>query len=236
MARDIRTKAHLQGGEIRTKANFGQTVAITVLPDPYEGATTVTPSDERQTLPTRDKTVATDITVLPAPTETLSTTENGQFTPSDGKVGFSSVTVDVQPDLRPLSVTENGSYQPEGFDGFSQVIVDVPDKYLLSTHVLGEDKLSGTYASYWLRTYMPWCIPWEEDDMNLYMMTFEGNEASQYRANICLLNSFSHQQYVFSRSQTGARVLNLNIGTDGGYDFWATAGTVIKVYKFPPVI
>ena len=127
MAKDIRTKAHLQGGEIRTKAAFGQTVAITVLPDPYEGQTTVTPSDERQTLPTRGKTVATDITVLPAPTESLATSENGTFVPSSGNVGFSEVVVDVEPSLESLSVTENGLYLPEsGTDGFDRVSVDVP--------------------------------------------------------------------------------------------------------------
>ena len=127
MAKEIRTKAHLQGGKITTKANFGQTVAVTVLPDPYEGQTTVTPSDERQTLPTRGKTVATDITVLPAPTETLSATSNGTFTPSDGHVGFSQVDVNVNvvPDLRPLSVSENGTYEPDDFDGYSDVTVDV---------------------------------------------------------------------------------------------------------------
>lgn len=127
MARDIRTKAHLQGGEIRTKANFGQTVAITVLPDPYEGATTVTPSDERQTLPTRGKTVPVDIAVLPAPVESLATSENGTFLPSFGNVGFSEVVVDVEPALESLSVTENGLYLPEsGIDGFDRVSVDIP--------------------------------------------------------------------------------------------------------------
>ena len=107
-----------------------------VAPDEYTGATEVTPSHVEQVLPTTDKLVRDDIIVNPAPTEILSTDHNGTFTPSDGHVGFYQVDVDVQPDLRPLSVTENGSYQPEGFDGFSQVIVYVPDKYLLSTHVL----------------------------------------------------------------------------------------------------
>ena len=284
----------IEGGEIQVKASVGQTVIKVVAPDEYTGSTEVTPSDAEQVLATKGKLVRDDITVHPAPTEYLSTDHNGTFTPSDGKVGFYQVDVDVNPDLRPLSVSENGTYQPDGFDGYDSVtvdvepnltslavtenglylpesgvdgydrvnvdvpvpsgsttivqngtynveqyasaMVDVPDKYLLSTHVLEEDKLSGTYPSYWLRTYMPWCIPWEEDDMNLYMMTFEGNEASQYRATACLINALNHQQYVFSRSQTGARVLILNIGNDGGYDFWATAGTVIKVYKFPPVI
>ena len=96
-----------------------------VAPDEYTGATEVTPSHVEQVLPTTDKLVRDDIIVNPAPTEILSTDHNGTFTPSDGHVGFYQVDVDVQPDLRPLSVSENGTYQPDGFDGFSQVSVDV---------------------------------------------------------------------------------------------------------------
>ena len=96
-----------------------------VAPDEYSGATEVTPSDSEQVLQTKDRLVREDITVNPAPTETLSTTSNGQFTPSSGKVGFSAVNVDVNPDLRPLSVSENGQYSPDGFDGYSDVTVDV---------------------------------------------------------------------------------------------------------------
>ena len=125
MAKDIVTKAEILGGEIDVRANFGQTVKVTVSPDPYMGDTEVTPSAETQVLATKKKFVQDDITVLPAPTETLSTTSNGQFTPSSGKVGFSAVTVDVNPDLRPLSVSENGQYSPDGFDGYSSVTADI---------------------------------------------------------------------------------------------------------------
>ena len=98
-----------------------------VAPDEYSGETVVTPSDETQVLPTRDKTVRSDITINPAPTETLATSENGTFLPSSGNVGFSSVTVDVEPALESLSVTENGLYLPDtGVDGFDRVSVDVP--------------------------------------------------------------------------------------------------------------
>lgn len=97
-----------------------------VAPDEYSGATVVTPSDETQVLQTKDKLVRDDITINPAPVEPLSTTENGQFTPSEGMVGFSSVTVDVEPALESLNVTENGLYLPEsGTDGFDRVNVDV---------------------------------------------------------------------------------------------------------------
>ena len=96
-----------------------------VAPDEYSGATEVTPSHIEQVLPTTDKLVRDDITIFPAPTEYLSTDHNGTFTPSEGKVGFYQVDVDVNPDLRPLSVSENGSYEPDGFDGYGNVSVNV---------------------------------------------------------------------------------------------------------------
>lgn len=110
-----------------------------VAPDEYSGATEVTPSDTEQVLPTTDKLVRDDITVYPAPTEYLSTDHNGTFTPSDGKVGFSQVNVDVNPDLRPLSVSENGSYQPDGFDGFNQVNVNTGIKAITGKFEITRD-------------------------------------------------------------------------------------------------
>ena len=98
-----------------------------VAPDEYSGATEVTPSDSEHVLATKDKLVRDDITVLPAPVESLATSENGTFLPSSGNVGFSEVVVDVDPSLESLSVTENGLYLPEsGTDGFDRVTVNVP--------------------------------------------------------------------------------------------------------------
>ena len=68
-----------------------------VAPDEYSGATTVTPSDETQTLQTQDKLVRSDIVVNPAPTEQLTIdplTQHGSFTPTAENVGFSQVTVE----------------------------------------------------------------------------------------------------------------------------------------------
>lgn len=99
-----------------------------VAPDEYSGVTVVTPSDQTQTLATKDKTVRANIIVNPAPVESLATSENGTFLPSSGNVGFSEVVVDVEPALASLSVTENGLYLPEsGVDGFDRVSVDVPE-------------------------------------------------------------------------------------------------------------
>lgn len=56
----------------------------------------------------------------------ITITQNGDYTKEDG---YSAITVDVvgqAPSLTTLSVTENGSYSPVGFDGYSSVDVNVP--------------------------------------------------------------------------------------------------------------
>lgn len=59
--------------------------------------------------------------------ESLSVTENGNYTPGEGVDGFNRVNVNVQPVLETLTATENGIYTPgTGKDGFSSVEVDVP--------------------------------------------------------------------------------------------------------------
>ena len=98
MAKDIVTKAEILGGEIDVRANFGQTVKVTVSPDPYTGDTEVTPSDQTQVLQTKKKFVRDDITINPAPEPDLKT-----------------LTVD--------SLTQHGTFLPTG-DGFSQVTVE----------------------------------------------------------------------------------------------------------------
>lgn len=128
-----------------------------VAPDEYSGATEVTPSDSEQVLPTTDKLVRDDITVNPAPTEILSTDHNGTFVPSEGNVGFSQVNIDVQPDLRPLSVSENGSYRPDGFDGYESVRVNVQNTGYYTP------KMDDGKAHIWLN------IPEKFRDIQIYM-------------------------------------------------------------------
>lgn len=61
--------------------------------------------------------------------ETLNVTENGNYLPSAGKEGFSSVSVNVDGEeavIQPLSVTQNGTYNPpSGVDGYAPVTVNV---------------------------------------------------------------------------------------------------------------
>lgn len=59
--------------------------------------------------------------------EELNASENGTYTPSSGKDGFSRAVVNVQPKLEELNASANGSYTPSsGKDGFSRVNVNVP--------------------------------------------------------------------------------------------------------------
>lgn len=60
------------------------------------------------------------------PTGTMEIDANGVYDVTEK----AEVDVDVNPDLRPLSVSENGSYSPDGFDGFSEVEVSVEGQWI----------------------------------------------------------------------------------------------------------
>ena len=208
-----------------------------VAPDEYSGATVVTPSHIEQVLPTTDKLVREDITINPAPTEYLSTDHNGTFVPSDGHVGFSQVDVDVQPDLRPLSVTENGTYEPDGFDGYSGVSVDVPAKRLIGEYVLSVNKLNiADHESYWLENY----LPAEQDPTAIYIIEFEQNNAPNYAVKKIIVpgligGTFSmHNACIAYRYVNGVLIrygIYINRDSDSTRTLNATKGTVIKVYE-----
>lgn len=181
-----------------------------VAPDEYSGATVVTPSDDTQVLATKDKTVRSDITIEPAPTEPLSTTENGTFTPSDGMVGFSSVTVDVEPALTSLSVTENGLYLPEsGTDGFDRVNVDVPQP---SGSI--EITQNGTYD---VASYASAAVDVPSADYTIEELA----EGLQPSGAVDLGDTVTVVEYAFTyrtamTSVTGANVANIK---DGGFSY-----------------
>ena len=60
--------------------------------------------------------------------EELTADHNGVYLPSQGKDGFSKVTVDVpDPVLDDITITENGHYTPPaGIDGYNDIVVSVP--------------------------------------------------------------------------------------------------------------
>ena len=65
-------------------------------------------------------------------TEELEVTENGEYYPSEGILGFSSVVVDVpvtiiEPELGTKTINKNGTYEAsnDGLDGYSKVTVKI---------------------------------------------------------------------------------------------------------------
>lgn len=123
---DLSLDVNFEGSVIEVDAEFGYSNTRYVSPSEYTGELTVVPSHERHILETTGKMLNGNVTVEAAPTSEVIFTENGEYLPPEGEVGFRKVEVSVVPDLRPLSVSQNGEYQPDGFDGYSDVIVDVP--------------------------------------------------------------------------------------------------------------
>jgi len=167
----------------------------------------------------------------------LDVTTNGTYTPESGVDGFSQVTVDVNPDLRPLSISENGTYEPDGFDGYDSVTVDVIVKRLIGEYVLSVDKLGVLdHESYWLENY----LPTEQDPTAIYIIEFEQNNASNYAVKKIIVpgligGTFSiHNVCIAYRYTNGVLIrYGISIDTDSpsSRTLNATKGTVIKVYE-----
>ena len=204
-----------------------------VAPDEYSGATVVTPSDSQQVLATKDKLVRDDITVLPAPTEYLSTDHNGTFTPSSGKVGFYQVNVDVNPDLRPLSVSENGTYSPDGFDGYSRVDVDVPEylkQYLIAEGV--EDTArNDIFCNYWTEKYVP---VRDTTRYAFYIIQVENNTA-ETGIHWLFYGLRDNSNIVIAVRANPYRLIDVSALDSKTYNLYVSAGAIVRVYAIPKI-
>ena len=213
--------------------DFGQTLTKIVAPEHYMGPFEFYPSDEDQIIPVKEKTPVEDICVKGAE-GSLEITTNGTYS----VVGKKSVAVDVNPDLRPLSVSENGEYQPDGFDGYNRVSVDVPVKTLISESVLAENKTSETvHENYWIENY----LPAEQEPDALYVIEFENNNAPNYAVEKLLVGGSRGSG---RNGYTGCLIIRRDNGVNKRYivnfqDNYmsqqrtcaASIGTIIKVYK-----
>ena len=155
------------------------------------------------------------------PSGTMEITQNGTYDVANKE----SVNVAINPDLQPLSVSENGSYQPDGFDGYSDVTVDVPDQYLISEWTEESEKLA--FCDYWTSK-----IPNIDITSYVYLMMFSNNTHTngvQY-----LFYGVREDTKAIAVRANAFRVID-NIGVDDKsiFDLFASAGTVVKLYRIP---
>ena len=80
-------------------------------------------------------------------TESLSVTENGTYTAPSGKA-YTPVTVEVP--LGTKSIAQNGTYNAEDDDleGYSEVSVNVPNKYVYGFHINGNESDPNKMVTY----------------------------------------------------------------------------------------
>lgn len=235
---DLSLDVNFEGSVIEVDAEFGYSNTRYVSPSEYTGELTVIPSHERHILETTGKMLNGNVTVEAAPTSEVIFTENGEYLPPEGEVGFRKVEVSVAPDLRPLSVSENGQYSPDGFDGYASVMVDVPVKTLISESVLAENKTSEVvHEDYWIENY----LPAEQEQDALYVIEFENNNAPNYITEKIIVGGSRGSGLI---GYTGCLIIRRDNGVNMRYvvnfqSYYAgqqrtceaSKGTVIKVYK-----
>lgn len=92
---DLSLDVNFEGSGIEVDAEFGYSNTRYVSPSEYTGELTVVPSHERYILETTGKMLNGNVTIEAAPTSEVIFTENGEYVPPEGEVGFSRVSVDV---------------------------------------------------------------------------------------------------------------------------------------------
>ena len=108
------------------------------------------------------------------------------------------------------------------------------DKYLIKTVTLDSAHESDSIGNpvYWSK-FLELPLVSDSSDRNLYMVVFEGNQASvNYRTDFEVFYRGSSSIFCFdARNNRGNNIIQYNFNRSS----WASIGTVIKVYKIPAV-
>lgn len=163
--------------------------------------------------------------------ESLDVTENGTYE-AVGVDGYAPVIVNIpipSPVIDSLSVTENGTYiAPDGKDGYSPIVVNVPMQTIpWKTVTLEEDHTRDAVGTptYW-KTFFG--LDNEDFDNNYFCAFFGNNTASNYACDFILWTNISGSLITLSVRQKWTNAMFTT-----GRSLYASAGTVIKIYKIP---
>lgn len=119
---DLSLDVNFEGGVIEVDAEFGYSNTRYVSPSEYTGELTVVPSHERHILETTGKMLNGNVTVEAAPTSEVIFTENGEYLPPEGEVGFRKVEVDV-----PQQFTLDNLVNSAALKNLGEITVNVSD-------------------------------------------------------------------------------------------------------------
>ena len=168
------------------------------------------------------------------------------------------MTVDVNPDLRPLSVSENGQYSPDGFDGYSDVTVDVEPNltslavtenglYLPESGVDGFDRVSVDVSDQYLvkewteeSENLAFCNYWtgkipNRDESNYnYILLFYGNTHAN-GVQILIYGLQSNGDVIAVRFNNFRVIDNLKPNDSNIYALYVSAGTRVRLFKIPKI-
>ena len=141
---------------------------------------------------------------------TLEVDHNGEYTPEQSADVWTKVNVNVQPNLTTKSISINGTYKASGggYDGFSQVTVEVPQKILTTksidtngTYYASEDGYDG-YSE----------VTVNVTDPNLGTLSVTENHRTYYASDT------GHDGYSQVDVDTPVNVITLSADKNGEYD------------------
>lgn len=139
---DLSIGVNFEGSGIEVDAEFGYSNTRYVSPSEYTGELTVVPSHERRILETTGKMLNGNVTVEAAPTSEVIFTENGEYLPPEGEVGFGRVNVNV-PQKWDINDFLDNTFE------FENGVVNLDTATIITRNIFsGNQSIKSVYAPY----------------------------------------------------------------------------------------
>lgn len=168
---DLSLDVNFEGSGIEVDAEFGYSNTRYVSPSEYTGELRVVPSHERHILETTGKMLNGNVTVEAAPTSEVIFTENGEYLPPEGEVGFSRVSVNtgIKAIAGKFEITRDLTWSQALEISIPHELGTVPSMIVIWTHNNDEAKQNDRVI---MATWMnkdEFSFPWSEPSLNPFM-------------------------------------------------------------------